>query len=138
MNEQEYNQALIDRKYHKAGLNKANRIIDKYERAKRKERERLKAQPAIEKAKELIERYNLKERYTRDVKVKRQALMYWLCIYTPLTRKDVAELFNMSVSAVDGAANGFNKITFNDKLGNKDLITILDEIEPFKCSQSSK
>ena len=138
MTEQEYNQALIDRNYHKAGLNKANRIIDKYERAKRKERERLNAIPAIEKAKELIDRYNLKERYIREIKIKRQALMYWLCIYTPLTRKEVAELFNMSVSAVDGAANGFNKITFNDKLGNKDLITILDEIEPFKCSQSSK
>ena len=138
MTEQEYNQALIDRNYHKAGLNKANRIIDKYERAQRKERERLEAQPAIEKAKELIERYNLKERYTREVKIKRQALMYWLCIYTPLTRKEVAGLFDMSVSAVDISANGFNKITFNEKLGNKDLITILDEIEPFRCSQSWK
>lgn len=138
MTEQEYNQALIDRNYHKAGLNKANRLIDKYERNQRKERERIEAQPAIEKAKELIERYNLKERYTREVKIKRQALMYWLCIYTPLTRKEVAELFDMSVSAVDASANGFNKITFNQKLGNKDLITILDEIEPFRCSQSSK
>ena len=130
MTEQEYNQALIDRNYHKAGLNKANRIIDKYERAKRKERERLEAQPAIEKAKELIERYNLKERYTREVKIKRQALMYWLCIYTPLTRKEVAELFDMSVSAVDGSLNGFYKRPLDDK-----ETLIFKEMKHFICSQ---
>ena len=137
MTEQEYNQALIDRNYHKAGLNKANRIIDKYERAQRKERERLEAQPAIEKAKELIEMYNLKERYTRDVKIKRQALMYWLCIYTPLTRKEVAELFDMSVSAVDGAVS-FKWAMCQDMNTNLLAHQILKEIQPFKCSQSSK
>ena len=130
MTEQEYNQALIDRNYHKAGLNKANRLIDKYERAQLKERERLEAQPAIEKAKELIERYNLKERYTREVKVKRQALMYWLCIYTPLTRKEVAELFEMSVSAVDGGLDSFLKKPI-DWRGQE----IIHEMQPFKCSQ---
>ena len=135
MTEQEYNQALIDRNYHKAGLNKANRIIDKYERNQRKERERLQAQPAIEKAKELIERYNLKERYTRDVKIKRQALMYWLCIYTPLTRKEVAELFGMSASAVDSAV-GFKWAVCNDAIIEKLAGKILYEMKPFKCSQS--
>lgn len=138
MTEQEYNQALIDRNYHKAGLNKANRLIDKYERAQRKERERLQAQPAIEKAKELIERYNLKERYTREVKIKRQALMYWLCIYTPLTRKEVAELFNMSVSAVD-SANRFGWIhDMYDKVVDDSVNDIINEIHRLICSQSSK
>lgn len=137
MTEQEYNQALIDRNYHKAGLNKANRIIDKYERAKRKERERLEAQPAIEKAKELIERYNLKERYTREIKIKRQALMYWLCIYTPLTRKEVAELFDMSVSAVDGAAR-FGWVSYMSTIIDNSVSEIIKQIQPFKCSQSSK
>ena len=135
MTEAEYNQALIDRNYHKAGLNKANRVIDKYERAQRKERERLQAIPTIEKAKELIERYNLKERYTREVKIKRQALMYWLCIYTPLTRKEVAELFGMSVSAVDGAVKDFLKTTFNERIENTELIEMIDSINNFKCSQ---
>ena len=135
MTEAEYNQALIDRNYHKAGLNKANRVIDKYERAQRKERERLQAIPAIEKAKELIQRYNLKERYTRDIKIKRQALMYWLCIYTPLTRKEVAELFEMSVSAVDGAVKDFLKTTFNERIENTELIEMIDSINNFKCSQ---
>ena len=135
MTESEYNQALIDRNYHKAGLNKANRVIDKYERAQRKERERLQAIPAIEKAKELIQRYNLKERYTRDIKIKRQALMYWLCIYTPLTRKEVAELFEMSVSAVDGAVKDFLKTTFNERIENTELIEMIDSINNFKCSQ---
>lgn len=127
MTEQEYNQALIDRNYHKAGLNRANRIIGKYERAQRLERERLQAIPAIEKAKELIERYNLKERYTREIKIKRQALMYWLCIYTPLTRKEVSKLFEMSVSAVDNA--------MKNAFFYKETYPIVDEIEPFKCSQ---
>lgn len=128
MTEQEYNQALIDRNYHKAGLNKANRLIDKYERNQRKERERVHAQPAIDKAKELIERYNLKERYTRDVKIKRQALMYWLCIYTPLTRKEVAELFDMSVSAVDSSVK-------DSRLYKEGTYPVVIQIEPFKCSQ---
>lgn len=127
MTEQEYNQALIDRNYHKAGLNKANRIIDKYERNQLKERERLQAQPAIEKAKELIELYNLKERYTRDVKIKHQALMYWLCIYTPLTRKEVAELFDMSVSAVDMAVK-------DSRLYKEGTYPVIIQIEPFKYS----
>ena len=135
MTQEQYNQALIDRNYHKAGLNKANRFIDKYERLQRKERERLNAIPAIEKAKELIERYNLKERYTREVKIKRQALMYWLCIYTPLTRKEVAELFGMSVSAVDNAVKDFLKTTFNERIENTELIEMIDSINNFKCSQ---
>ena len=137
MTEQEYNQALIDRNYHKAGLNKANRIIDKYERNQRRERERLEAQPAIEKAKELIERYNLKERYTREVKIKRQALMYWLCIYTPLTRKEVAELFNMSVSAVDSATR-FGWVSYMSTIIDDSVSEIIKQMQPFKCSQSSK
>ena len=135
MTQEQYNQALIDRNYHKAGLNKANRVIDKYERAKRKERERLQAIPAIEKAKELIERYNLKERYTREIKIKRQSLMYWLCIYTPLTRKEVAQLFEMSVSAVDSAVKDFLKTTFNERIENTELIEMIDSINNFKCSQ---
>lgn len=138
MTEQEYNQALIDRNYHKAGLNKANRLIDKYERNQRKEREQLEAQPAIEKAKELIERYNLKERYTREVKIKRQALMYWLCIYTPLTRKEVAELFDMSVSAVDSALKKGWRFYIYSMVVSEITSKIINEIEPFKCSQSSK
>ena len=129
MTEQEYNQALIDRNYHKAGLNKANRVIDKYERLQRKERERLNAIPAIEKAKELIERYNLKERYTREIKVKRQALMYWLCIYTPLTRKEVAEMFEMSTASVDQAM-------LCKWYGSSEAEIILAEMQSFKCSQS--
>lgn len=136
MTESEYNQALIDRNYHKAGLNKANRIIGKYERLQRKERERLQAIPAIDKAKELIERYNLKERYTREIKIKRQALMYWLCIYTPLTRKEVAELFGMSVSAVDNAVKDFLKTTFNERIENTELIEMIDSINNLKCSRS--
>ena len=136
MTEQEYNQALIDRNYHKAGLNKANRLIDKYERNQRKERERLQAQPAIEKAKELIERYNLKERYTREVKIKRQALMYWLCIYTPLTRKEVAELFDMSEPTVYQAVMKGLRIYASSRILEMHTGTIINEIERFKCSQS--
>ena len=132
MTEQEYNQALIDRNYHKAGLNKANRVIDKYERLQRKERERLNAIPAIEKAKELIERYNLKERYTREIKIKRQALMYWLCIYTPLTRKDVAELFEMSLATVTQAM----RQVYSDKPLSESAKAIIEQMNVYKCLQS--
>lgn len=134
MTEQEYNQALIDRNYHKAGLNKANRIIDKYERNQRKERERLEAQPAIEKAKELIERYNLKERYTREIKIKRQALMYWLCIYTPMKQNEVAELFDMSLATVTHAM----RQAYSDNPLIESAKAIIEQMNQYKCSQSSR
>lgn len=134
MTEQEYNQALIDRNYHKAGLNKANRIIDKYERNQRKERERLEAQPAIEKAKELIEQYNLKQKLTREIKAQRQALMHWLCIYTPMKQNEVAELFDMSLATVTHAM----RQAYSDKPLRESAKAIIEQMNEYKCSQSSK
>lgn len=134
MTEQEYNQALIDRKYHSFEYNRVNRMIQKYERAQRKERERLNAIPAIEKAKELIERYNLKQKLTREIKAQRQALMYWLCIYTPMKQNEVAELFDMSLATVTHAM----RQAYSDKPLRESAKAIIEQMNEYKCSQSSK
>ncbi len=110
MTRKEYEQALIDSSYHRSAMNKANRIILKYERLQRRNKDLLNAQPAIEKAKDLIDEHGLKVNTKhRELANKRHTLMYWLCIYTPLTHSQVAELFGMkkpSVSYAMKLANG--------------------------------
>ena len=133
MTEQEYNQALIDRRYHIDGMNKAHRIILKYERLQRRNQDLLNSQPAIEKAKELIQEHGLKVNTKhRELANKRHTLMYWLCIYTPLTHSQVAELFDMKKPSVSYAMKLANERELEK---NEDIWQIMNQ---YKCSQSSK
>ena len=130
MTEQEYNKALIDSSYHRSAMNKANRIILKYERLQRRNKDLLNAQPAIDKAKDLIHEHGLKVNTKhRELANKRHTLMYWLCIYTPLTHSQVAELFDMKKPSVSYAM----KLANNRELEkNEDIWQIMNE---YKCSQ---
>ena len=131
MTEQEYNQALIDRRYHIDGMNKAHRIILKYRRLQRKKQDLLNAQPAIDKAKELIQEHGLTVNTKhRELANKRHTLMYWLCIYTPLNHLQVAELFDMKKPSVNYAMRLANE------RGLKKNEDIWQTMNQYKCSQS--
>ena len=131
MTEAEYNQALIDRRYHIDGMNKAHRIILKYERLQRREQDLLNSQPAIEKAKELIKEHGLNVNTKhRELANKRHTLMYWLFIYTPLTLFQISELFDMKRASVAYAM----------KLANEQRLEMNEEVwqimNEYKCSRS--
>ena len=131
MTEQEYNQALIDRRYHIDGMNKAHRIILKYRRLQRRKQDLLNAQPAIDKAKELIQEHGLKVNTKhRELANKRHTLMYWLCIYTPLNHLQVAELFDMKKPSVNYAMRLANERGLKK---NEEIWKIMNK---YKCSQS--
>lgn len=78
----------------KADYMKAYRLRKKQERIEKKERVKMRA-------KEVIERHGLSEKTKRaEVKNKRHFFIIYLCICTPLTRAEIAELFGVSTAII--------------------------------------